>query len=321
MNLDQRAVHVTCMTEVPVEELTKTFRDAIEITRSFGLEYLWIDSLCIIQDSHSDWEHESMMMSSVYGGSTINIAAAGAVDAGIARAAQEETGDQYMAGLWRQHIEIQLIWWTLRRQEKSDVAPSWSWASTKNGNDTVMLPRNWHPKNSQIHLIAHVRDVDMTLSGSDPFGQVSGGKLTVSCQYILCGKLNYIGTDSQIVLSSECKLDHRMDSEASDGSIIFVVPLVKELENEHSAITGDGQFSATDWLSGLCLQPTTVQRGEYRRLGYFGSPQRKRDFSGQSHQSFLKLLQRSGQQTAESACAYILDESKYANERYVITIV
>jgi len=65
---------------VPENELTKTFHDAVYITRSLGLEYLWIDSLCIIQDDDQDWLRESALMSSVYGGSTINIAAADSLD-------------------------------------------------------------------------------------------------------------------------------------------------------------------------------------------------------------------------------------------------
>jgi hypothetical protein len=65
---------------VPERQLTKTFRDAIYVTRSLGLEYIWIDSLCIIQDDELDWLRESRSMAGVYGGSTINIAAAGSVD-------------------------------------------------------------------------------------------------------------------------------------------------------------------------------------------------------------------------------------------------
>jgi hypothetical protein len=65
---------------VPETELTNTFCDAIYITRSLGLEYLWIDSLCIIQDDEQDWQKESALMNRVYGGSTINIAAASSFD-------------------------------------------------------------------------------------------------------------------------------------------------------------------------------------------------------------------------------------------------
>jgi len=66
--------------KIPVDKLTKTFQDAVYITQRLGIDYLWIDSLCIIQDSMEDWEVESFLMSSVYGGSTLNIAAGSAVD-------------------------------------------------------------------------------------------------------------------------------------------------------------------------------------------------------------------------------------------------
>jgi hypothetical protein len=68
------------MSRMPEDELTKTIRDAIWITQGLGLRYLWVDSVCIIQDSTQDWDKESASMASVYGGSTINIAASGAKD-------------------------------------------------------------------------------------------------------------------------------------------------------------------------------------------------------------------------------------------------
>lgn len=37
-------------TEIPWDCLSKTFQDAIEITQALGIPYLWIDSLCIVQD-------------------------------------------------------------------------------------------------------------------------------------------------------------------------------------------------------------------------------------------------------------------------------
>jgi hypothetical protein len=63
--------------------LSKTFRDAIYIAQQLGLKYIWIDSLCIIQDDRDDWKHESTLMTSVYGNSTINIAATSAVDGSV----------------------------------------------------------------------------------------------------------------------------------------------------------------------------------------------------------------------------------------------
>jgi hypothetical protein len=69
------------MEVIPLENLPPTFKDAIRIARKLSLEYLWIDSLCIIQDSEEDWQIESSLMNSVYGGSTITIAASSARDA------------------------------------------------------------------------------------------------------------------------------------------------------------------------------------------------------------------------------------------------
>jgi hypothetical protein len=53
-----------------MRDLPKTFKDAVEITKSLGFRYLWIDALCIIQDSPADWKREASRMASVYENST-----------------------------------------------------------------------------------------------------------------------------------------------------------------------------------------------------------------------------------------------------------
>lgn len=58
------------------ERLPKTFSDAILVARKLGVPYLWIDSLCIVQDDESDWAVESSQMASVYANSYLTIAAA-----------------------------------------------------------------------------------------------------------------------------------------------------------------------------------------------------------------------------------------------------
>lgn len=60
----------------PVEDLPTTFRDAIMICRRFSIRYLWIDTLCIQQDSPKDWARESTKMREVYANSACNIVAA-----------------------------------------------------------------------------------------------------------------------------------------------------------------------------------------------------------------------------------------------------
>ena len=53
-----------------------TIRDAIIITRKLEIRYLWVDALCIIQDSHDDWAYESARMRDVYKEALVTIAAA-----------------------------------------------------------------------------------------------------------------------------------------------------------------------------------------------------------------------------------------------------
>lgn len=58
-----------------IAELPQTFQDAIVVAQRLGCQYLWIDSLCIIQDSTEDWLHEAGLMGEVYANSHCNIAA------------------------------------------------------------------------------------------------------------------------------------------------------------------------------------------------------------------------------------------------------
>jgi hypothetical protein len=57
-----------------LEDLPNTCRDAVIVARRLGIQYIWIDSLCIIQDSPSDWEAEAAKMCAVYSNAMITFA-------------------------------------------------------------------------------------------------------------------------------------------------------------------------------------------------------------------------------------------------------
>jgi hypothetical protein len=57
------------------ENMSQTYRDAVTVTRAVGIQYLWIDSLCIIQDDNTDWERESNIMGLIYERAYLTIAA------------------------------------------------------------------------------------------------------------------------------------------------------------------------------------------------------------------------------------------------------
>lgn len=65
---------------IPFDTLPKTFKDAVEITRHLGVRYLWIDSLCIIQNDAIDWKTEAKTMGLLYERARCTIAAADATD-------------------------------------------------------------------------------------------------------------------------------------------------------------------------------------------------------------------------------------------------
>ncbi|KAF2824588.1 HET-domain-containing protein [Ophiobolus disseminans] len=77
--------------------LPKTHRDAVWICRNLGIEYLWIDSHCIIQlgDNGDDWKHEAQLMEEVYSSAYCVLAAASAtsVNAGFL---DQEVNSEYI---------------------------------------------------------------------------------------------------------------------------------------------------------------------------------------------------------------------------------
>lgn len=67
-------------TAIHLSSLPKTLREAVSITRRLGVQYLWIDALCIIQDSVEDWQIESSRMGEIYRDALFTISADGARD-------------------------------------------------------------------------------------------------------------------------------------------------------------------------------------------------------------------------------------------------
>ncbi|KAK0721828.1 heterokaryon incompatibility protein-domain-containing protein [Lasiosphaeria miniovina] len=75
---------------IPLHDLPGTLRDTVVICRRLGLQYLWIDALCIVQGDAQDWAREAGRMCDVYSNATLTIAAdhADGTSAGIFRPQQ-----------------------------------------------------------------------------------------------------------------------------------------------------------------------------------------------------------------------------------------
>lgn len=71
--LDNLSERSSC---IPLHILPGVFRDAVHITRKLGVRFLWIDTLCIVQDDPSDWEFQASKMADIFRNSLMTIAAA-----------------------------------------------------------------------------------------------------------------------------------------------------------------------------------------------------------------------------------------------------
>lgn len=382
--------------EVPIESLSETFKDAICIAREVGIGYIWIDSLCIVQDDDEDWKRESAKMGGIYEGSTLNIAASHAKDgsrgcfirrdaqwrcrietkfqdrpiqldcvpaalgirhildeplarrgwalqervlarrtvhftstelfwecnesvacetfpggiplllrpsiplhhlplkrrpvdmsmwpalvsrysdceltyvkdrlpaiSGLARLIQAQTGDEYLAGLWKSALISELCWsvgetWeprALSLHAHDDRFPSWSWISSNRG--VTLLPfesENEAYKASVVYVV--LLDVNIVLSGVDPFGEIVRGNLLLGCLVFLkCSNPQTLTREYSISI-----YDKRwtgtlfFDSSEKPLGDFYILP-----------VTGKPQTL----LTGLLLQQTGISRGQYKRIGVF----------------------------------------------------
>lgn len=63
------------MRSIAWDELPKTFQDSIVYSLELGVNHLWIDALCILQDLLEDWQIESAKMAEIYRKSSVTLAA------------------------------------------------------------------------------------------------------------------------------------------------------------------------------------------------------------------------------------------------------
>ncbi|UPK96639.1 hypothetical protein LCI18_007574 [Fusarium solani-melongenae] len=64
-------------------DLSKVFQDAVWLSKLLGIGYIWIDSLCIVQDDEQDWETESTKMAQYYSGAHLTISAETSPDGSV----------------------------------------------------------------------------------------------------------------------------------------------------------------------------------------------------------------------------------------------
>ena len=61
-------------------EFPKTLQDAIQVARGLGLEYIWIDRICIVQDDEEEWANEASLMADIYASAYVVLSATATED-------------------------------------------------------------------------------------------------------------------------------------------------------------------------------------------------------------------------------------------------
>ncbi|KAK0100263.1 hypothetical protein ONS96_007546 [Cadophora gregata f. sp. sojae] len=111
---------------------------------------------------------------------------------GLASFLSQRLQTRYFAGLWEDTLAVDLLWQRARydtlglcsRDTQSGI-PSWSWASIVRVHASAeTIDRYSHIRQSSLYFIKDSRldfiHADCQVIGSNPFGQVSGGMITIS---------------------------------------------------------------------------------------------------------------------------------------------
>jgi hypothetical protein len=78
--VQKESTEIDVQKEIAFALLPQTYRDAVELARKLTLRYLWIDSLCVIQNDKIDRAREGADMGRIYQHSYLTIAATAAAN-------------------------------------------------------------------------------------------------------------------------------------------------------------------------------------------------------------------------------------------------
>ncbi|KAI0970600.1 heterokaryon incompatibility protein-domain-containing protein [Xylaria arbuscula] len=94
--------------DIAWDSIPRLYQESIALTRLLGVEYIWIDSLCIIQNDEEDWLTEAGKMKAVYGNSYLNISANQAVNSYDPLFSSSNLGAEYPAQKVPEDLDIQI---------------------------------------------------------------------------------------------------------------------------------------------------------------------------------------------------------------------
>lgn len=231
------------LTQIPPEALNQTFRDAIDVVRTLGINYLWIDCLCIIQDKDSDdWAKESSQMALVYGSSGLNIAATAAVDGSRGLFKNTDSSFNARAKLDGREMTYQCVPVSLYRD-------SMTWAPLcRRGwvlQERILAPRTIHFTKSQLFWECNEVAACESFQESLPKEMKMPWALTVPQYQEKVPVANYSWVDI-VRRYSHCKL-----TVASD-KMVAIAGIASKFQESQNGEYLAGLWGGDDFLRQLC---------------------------------------------------------------------
>lgn len=243
---------------------------------------------------------------------------------GVARRVHSQKGGQYLAGLWRdERIEAQLCWSVIIPEARPNIvrAPSWSWASI----DGKVV---YQPTQEGIcdDNYGHVSEATVSPLGDDPFAEVSGGMLRLSCSGMLRGcvmdRKTIAVQSGQEKARLPISLDSLDDSDISGETDTYLLPLIGGRAG--FASRQNGEYTEAMVVKGILLRSSGGATGEFRRIGAFkcgDSPGSEFKVDNSQYHQFVQIFEKHGKGVAESVCEGIVEIEVRPDERYVVTVV
>ena len=180
---------------------------------------------------------------------------------GIARLFAAEFGTTYLAGMWKEDLMVQLLWFALEpsSDDIQGIIPSWSWAAVDKVvyNSYIRIIKEHHPLVSILEATSNIVD--------DMFGDVRGGTLRIKCSLPLVVRVveiySRIGVALRVYgLADVAGLIIKTDrAPYSVGQELYILPLIEGIDVEFE--------TKPRVLSGLVIEPVSTDC--YRRTGYF----------------------------------------------------
>jgi len=226
---------------------------------------------------------------------------------GVAKSLQERYSDEYVAGFWRKDLERQLLWYSHRPTARPSPprAPSWSWIST----DSAVHSYSGAKYLPYLIKVLHIKIIP---AGDSVFGDLRQGALWIRCgcliPFTLGSKPTSINNHRQIFSGG------RMFS----ISLVFMWDYIDAEEYSGQLyLLSACRNNASGWHWGYVLEPTSLEKGQYRRLGTFDSVSNVKETVEQR----LELENSPQCKAPDSAYDELVPDDEFGKKQFVITLI